>query len=81
MKATVHVTLKDGVLDPAGKATEQALHHLGFEEAEGVRIGRYIELDVDAPDAASAEQRVQAMCEKLLANTVVERYRVDVKEA
>ena len=78
MRATVHVYLKPGVLDVQGKAVESALHGLGWADVEHVRVGRTIEFDVDASDKAAAESRVKDMCERLLANTVIEIYRVDV---
>ena len=78
MKATVTVMLKNGVLDPQGEAVRRALGSLGFEGVEGVRQGKVIELDLAAPDRASAETEVRAMCEKLLANTVIESYRIDL---
>ena len=78
MKATVHVFLKPGVLDVQGKAVEQALHGLGWSDVSGVRVGRTIEFDLAAKDAAGAEAEVKAMCDKLLANTVIESYRVEV---
>ena len=78
MKAKVHVTLKPGVLDPQGKAIAHALESLGFDDVNGVRQGKYIELDLGDADADSAEARVKDMCEKLLANTVIENYRVDI---
>ena len=78
MKAIVHVSLKPGVLDVQGKAVEQALHGLGWGGVSGVRVGRTIEFDLAAKDTASAEAEVKAMCEKLLANTVIESYRVEV---
>jgi phosphoribosylformylglycinamidine synthase PurS subunit len=78
MKATVHVTLKNGVLDPQGKAVENALGTLGFKGVEGARIGKYIELDLAETDVAKAKAKVTEMCEKLLANTVIENYRVEV---
>jgi phosphoribosylformylglycinamidine synthase subunit PurS len=78
MKAKVHVTLKNGVLDPQGKAVENALGTLGFDGVEGARIGKYIELDLAETDAAKAEVQVTEMCEKLLANTVIENYRVEI---
>lgn len=79
MRAKVYVTLKPGVLDPAGKALEHALHTLGFEEARDVRLGKYIELHVDA-DPSRASHRVDDMCRKLLANGVIEDYRFEVGE-
>ena len=78
MRATVHVFLKPGVLDVQGKAVEQALHGLGWGGVSQVRVGRTIEFDLAAKDAAAAETEVKAMCEKLLANTVIESYRVEV---
>jgi phosphoribosylformylglycinamidine synthase subunit PurS len=78
MKATVHVFLKPGVLDVQGKAVENALHGLGWGGVGNVRIGRVIEFDLAAKDAAAAEAEVKAMCEKLLANTVIEGYRAEV---
>ncbi|HLF59461.1 MAG TPA: phosphoribosylformylglycinamidine synthase subunit PurS [Alphaproteobacteria bacterium] len=78
MKARVHITLKDGVLDPQGKAIAHALETLGFQGVSGVRQGKYIEIDVDAHDEAKARSAVNAMCEKLLANTVIEDYTVDI---
>jgi phosphoribosylformylglycinamidine synthase len=78
MKARVHITLKDGVLDPQGKAIAHALETLGFSGISGVRQGKYIELDVDANDEAKARSAVKSMCEKLLANTVIEDYTVDI---
>ncbi len=78
MKAKVHITLKNGVLDPQGKAVENALHGLGFPSVSGVRQGKYIELDVQAKDKAAAQKDVEAMCKTLLANTVIENYSVEV---
>ena len=75
MKAIVHVALKSGVLDPQGKAVADTLGRMGFGEVQGARIGKVIELDLDGVAEADAEGRVKEMCEKLLANTVIERYR------
>ena len=80
MKAKIHVTLKSGVLDPQGKAVEQALGSLGFAGVSGVRQGKYIELALDATDRAKAQANVEKMCEKLLANTVIENYSIDFAE-
>ena len=80
MKAKIHVTLKSGVLDPQGKAVEQALGSLGFAGISGVRQGKYIELDLDETDRAKAQANVEKMCEKLLANTVIENYSIDFAE-
>ncbi|HLY80250.1 MAG TPA: phosphoribosylformylglycinamidine synthase subunit PurS [Caulobacteraceae bacterium] len=78
MKATVHVFLKPGVLDVQGKAVENALHGMGWTGASNVRIGRVIEFDLASQDRAAAEAEVNAMCERLLANTVIEGYRAEV---
>lgn len=78
MKATVHVMLKQGVLDPQGEAVRHALGTLGFEGIEGVRQGKVIELDLAAEDAAAAHGQVTEMCERLLANTVIESYRIEI---
>jgi phosphoribosylformylglycinamidine synthase len=78
MKARVTVMLKTGVLDPQGEAVRHALGSLGFEGVTGVRQGKVIELDLAHADAAKAEADVNAMCEKLLANTVIESYRVEI---
>jgi phosphoribosylformylglycinamidine synthase PurS subunit len=77
VKARVVVTLKPSVLDPQGQAVTRALGSLGFDEVKGARLGKLIELEVDAKDAATARKRVEEMCEKLLANTVIEEYRVE----
>lgn len=77
MKATVHVFLKPGVLDVQGKAIENALHGLGWADVSGVRVGRVLEFEVGG-DKATAEAQVKAMCDKLLANTVIESYRVEI---
>lgn len=79
MKAKVHVSLKSGVLDPQGKAVGDALGRLGFSEVSGVRVGKTIEIELaDGLSKADAEKRVKEMCEKLLANTVVERYAIEI---
>ncbi|WP_273689245.1 phosphoribosylformylglycinamidine synthase subunit PurS [Ketogulonicigenium vulgare] len=78
MKARVEVMLKAGVLDPQGEAVRAALGSLGFAGVDGVRQGKVIELDLAETDAASAEATVRQMCEKLLANTVIESYRISL---
>jgi len=78
VRALVHVFLKPGVLDVQGKAVEQALHGLGWPQVEHVRVGKTIEFELSGDDKATAEAEVKAMCEKLLANTVIEGYRVEV---
>ncbi len=80
MKAKVHVTLKNGVLDPQGKAIQHALDSLGFAGVEQVRQGKYIELDIAETDAAKARAHVEQMCKGLLANTVIENYTIDLVE-
>jgi phosphoribosylformylglycinamidine synthase len=77
MKARVHIMLKNGVLDPQGEAVCHALATLGFEGVEGVRQGKVIELDLIETERAAAEKRVGEMCDKLLANTVIETYHVE----
>jgi len=79
MKAIVYVTIKANVLDPQGNAVREALHALGFGEVGRVRIGKFMELDLDTDDRAQAEARVREMCEKLLANTVIEDYRFELE--
>jgi len=78
VKAKVHVTLKQGILDPQGKAIEHALQSLGFQSASNVRVGKYLELDLKETDRAKAETLLKQMCEKLLANTVIEEYRYEL---
>jgi len=80
MKAKVHVTLKNGVLDPQGKAIEHALSTLGFGGVDEVRQGKYIELDLAETDPAKAKAEVESMCKQLLANTVIENYSIDLEE-
>ena len=78
MKARVHITLKNGVLDPQGKAIQHALDALGFEGVDDVRQGKYIELDLAETDKATAEANVEEMCKKLLSNMVIENYAIDI---
>ncbi len=78
MKAKIHVTLKQGILDPQGKAIEHALDSLGFKNASNVRVGKYMELDLKETDKAKAEVTVKSMCDKLLANTIIEEYRYEL---
>ncbi|MNI64415.1 phosphoribosylformylglycinamidine synthase subunit PurS [compost metagenome] len=79
IKAIVYVTIKQSVLDPQGVAVQGALHSMGFKEVDSVRIGKYLELQLDTNDRNEAETRVKVMCEKLLANTVVEDYRFELE--
>ncbi len=78
MKARIFITLKNGILDPQGRAIQQSLHTLGFSTVEAVRMGKIMELDFNETDIPSAEKKLQAMCEKLLANTVIEDYRYEI---
>ena len=78
MKARVHVMLKDGVFDPQGEAVRHALGTLGFSGVTAVRQGKVIDLDLAATDRAAAEAEVRAMCERLLANTVIEKFTVEI---
>jgi phosphoribosylformylglycinamidine synthase len=80
MKAKVHVTLKTGVLDPQGKAIAHALGNLGFTGVGDVRQGKLIEIDIAERDRAKAQAAVKQMCEKLLANTVIENYAIELVE-
>lgn len=76
MNARVFVNLKPGVLDPAAKAVQGGLHSMGFEEVQSLRLGKVIDLKLE--DRPDAEERLKAMCEKLLANTVIESYRIEI---
>ena len=79
MKARVHITLKSGVLDPQGKAIGHALEALGFEGINDVRQGKVIEIDLVEEDPAKARKQLEEMCRKLLANTVIENYVIDLE--
>lgn len=78
MKARVHVSLKPGVLDPQGAAVAHALGTLGFEGVKGVRQGKVLDLELEATDPEAARAQVDAMCRQLLANTVIETWRVEI---
>jgi len=80
MLARVYVTPRRGVLDPQGKAVAQSLHSLGYPEVSEVRIGKYMEVRLEAADRTQAEGRVREMCERLLANKVIEDYRFEIGE-
>lgn len=79
MKAKVYVTLKNGVLDPQGKAVMGALNSMSFSEVKDLRIGKYMEIELDASSKEAEAKRVKEMCEKLLANTVIENYRIEIE--
>ena len=78
MKAKIHITLKNGVLDPQGRAIAGALHNMGFDQVAEVRQGKYIEVEVKETDRAKAQAAVEKMCAGLLANTVVENYKFEL---
>ena len=80
MRARVHITLKPGVLDPQGKALASTLARMGFVGIDGVRQGKYLELDLAETDPVLARQQLDAMCARLLANTVIEDYTIDLAE-
>ncbi|MDO8839691.1 MAG: phosphoribosylformylglycinamidine synthase subunit PurS [Parvibaculum sp.] len=80
MKARIKVTLKNGVLDPQGKAIEGALGALGFSGIESVRQGKFIEVELAEKDRTKAAAAIDEMCRKLLANTVIENYAVELDE-
>jgi phosphoribosylformylglycinamidine synthase len=77
MRATVLVRPKQGILDPQGQAVEDSLRHLGFSVGEA-RVGRLVDLEVDAPDAGRARAEVERMCEQLLANPLIESYEIEI---
>jgi phosphoribosylformylglycinamidine synthase subunit PurS len=79
-RAEVYVVLKPLVNDPAGLVIRDGLRHIGFHDVEGVRAGKYLTIDLEAQDRADAEARVGEMCQKLLANPVIEEYRFDVTD-
>ena len=78
MKARVYVTLKAGLLDPQGQAVSRTLARLGFDEVQSVRIGKYVEIDLAGSDPAAARARIEEMCRRLVANTVIEDFRIEV---
>jgi phosphoribosylformylglycinamidine synthase subunit PurS len=80
MKAKIFITLKTGILDPQGRATQRSLQTLGFSTVEEVRIGKFIEVHLNEHDSSSAGNQIKAMCEKLLANTVIEEYQYEILE-
>ncbi|MBO3459199.1 phosphoribosylformylglycinamidine synthase subunit PurS [Aetokthonos hydrillicola Thurmond2011] len=79
-QAKIFVTLRPSVLDPAGVAVQSGLHQLGYDDVEQVRIGKYIELTFISPDESSARQKLDSMCDQMLANPVIENYRFDLIE-
>lgn len=81
MLAKIHVIQKNGVLDPQGKAVHHALTNLGYDEVENVQVGKYMEIQLNGISEEEAQIRVQEMCEKLLANTVIESYQIELSSA
>ena len=79
MIAKIYVTLKNGVLDPQGKAVQHSLESIGYKEAQDVRIGKFIEVKLTDIPTSEAEKKVKEMCEKMLANTVIENYRFEIE--
>ncbi len=79
MHVKIFISFKEGVLDPQGKAVERSLHSLGYEEVRDVRMGKYLEIELEASSREAAEARVREMCDKLLANPVIEDYRFEVE--
>jgi len=80
MRVKIFVSLKNGVLDPQGKAIERSLHTLGYPEVKEVRMGKYLELNIEASSSrAAAESRIREVCDKLLANPVIEDYRFEIE--
>jgi phosphoribosylformylglycinamidine synthase len=80
MRVKIFVSLRSGVLDPQGKAIERSLHALGYDEVQDVRMGKYLEFKIDAASREAAESRIREMCDKLLANPVIEDYRFEIQE-
>ncbi len=78
MRVKIYVSLKRGVLDPQGKAIERSLHTLGYEDVREVRAGKYIELELDVTSRDAAELRIREICDKLLANPVIEDFRYEM---
>jgi len=79
MLAKIHITFKNGVLDPQGKAVHHALKDLGYNEVSGIQMGKYLEVQLEGISREEAENRVTEMCEKLFANTVIESYQITLE--
>ena len=80
MKAKIYITLKNGIHDPQGRAIQQSLHTLGFETVQDVRMGKFLEVDLQDMEKESAEANIKSMCQKLLANMVIEDFRYEIVE-
>jgi phosphoribosylformylglycinamidine synthase len=81
VKAKIYVTLKNGILDPQGKAIQQSLEALGYRGFQDIRVGKYIEIEIPNRSIDLVRQDLKEMCEKLLANTVIEEYRFEIVES
>ncbi|MCY3729109.1 MAG: phosphoribosylformylglycinamidine synthase subunit PurS [Nitrospira sp.] len=79
IRAKIHVTLKPGILDPQGRTIRQSLETLGFSNVADVRVGKFLEIELNQDDPVQAEEQLKAMCETLLANTVIEEYRYELE--
>ncbi len=77
MKAKIYITLKDGIHDPQGQAVQQSLHMLGFDEVQNVRMGKFLEVELGGMDKESGQVQINGMCQKLLANMVIEDFRFE----
>ena len=80
MRVKIFISFKEGVLDPQGKAVERSLHSLGYQEIRDVRMGKYLEIELETSSREAAEARIREMCDKLLANPVIEDYRFEIQE-
>jgi phosphoribosylformylglycinamidine synthase PurS subunit len=78
MRVKIFVSLKNGVLDPQGKAVERSLHSLGYQEVQDVRVGKFVELNLQAGSRGAAEDRIREMCDRLLANPVIENFHYEI---
>ena len=79
MRVKIFISFKEGVLDPQGKAVERSLHSLGYQEVRDVRMGKYLEIGIEASSREAAQARIREMCDKLLANPVIEDYRFEIE--
>ena len=79
MRVKIFVSLKNGVLDPQGKAVEQSLHTLGYKEVHDVRVGKFVDLNLQADSREAAEGRIREMCDRLLANPVIENFHYEIE--
>ena len=79
MRVKIFISFKEGVLDPQGKAVERSLHSLGYQEVRDVRMGKYLEIELEASSREAAQARIREMCDKLLANPVIEDYRFEIE--